>query len=353
MVRMATTKMCFVAGTPIQTADGWRPIEAIKPGDSVWSRSQETGEVACRPIISTAITHPTTLHHVVYRAGNARRAHAVGAMSAVASGEDGGSDNPPGPTSTLICTGEHPFFVQEKQDFVEARSLAVGYHLVLADGTSATVVGNTVESAPEGQTFITYNFEVAEFHTYFAGVGGVWVHNAGRDCERIFTIYERLKQRGKTAQEAFGEIAKKLPDTVKNREAMGTALSEAIKTDVLPNRTTPVWTKGPEANPGANAWRHFNDHGAEVGAVDAITFVQKAIAFTDQAVGANIGVLKIGKRVKNGVDEMVFLNLNTGEFAVKVVSGAESGGLKTFFVRQNNRAKYFMDQLAGGGLELQ
>ena len=353
VAKLATTKMCFVAGTPIQTADGLRAIETITPGDSVWSRNPETGDMAYRPVISAMVTYPTTLHHIVYRAGNTRRAHAVGAASAVATGEDGGSDDPPGSTSELVCTGEHPFFIQEKYRFVEARSLQIGDSLMLADRSTATVVSNTTEAAPIGQTFITYNFEVAEFHTYFAGVGGVWVHNAGRDCERIFTLYEKLKQRGATPQEAFGKLAKLLPDTVKNREAIGTALSEAIKTDILPNRVTPIWTKGPEANPGANAWRHFNDHGAEVGAVDAITFVQKAITFSDQAVGANVGVLKIGKRVKNGVEEMVYMNLNTGEFAVKVVSGAESGGLKTFFVRQNNRAKYFTDQLVGGGLELQ
>ena len=212
VAKLATTKMCFVAGTPIQTADGLRAIETITPGDSVWSRNPETGDMAYRPVISTTVTHPTTLHHIVYRAGNARRAHAVGAASAVATGEDGGSDDPPGSTSELVCTGEHPFFIQEKHRFVEARSLQIGDSLMLADRSTATVVSNTTEAAPDGHTFTTYNFEVAEFHTYFVGVGGVWVHNAGRECERILTLYARLKERlNLPPMEVMEAVAKKLP----------------------------------------------------------------------------------------------------------------------------------------------
>jgi hypothetical protein len=60
----------------------------------------------------------------------------------------------------------------------------------------------------------------------------------------------------------------------------------------------------------------------------------------------------------NGIQHVLYHSADdparvVGSIAVKVVSGAESGGLKTFLVRQNNRAKYFADQLVGGGLELQ
>jgi hypothetical protein len=246
--KLASTRMCFVAGTSIHTINGLRAIEVIKSGDLVWSRSQQTGEFAYRPVISTMVTHPTTLHHILYRTGNTRRAHAVSAGSVVASGEEGGSDDPPGSVSELVCTGEHPFFVQEKQDFVEARSLEAGYHLVLADGLTATVVANTTETAAVGQNFTTYNFEVAEFHTYFAGEGGVWVHNAGRDCDRFFTLSQRMADRdGINLVEAAGKIEAKLPRIKHAVKHQG--YSESIKS-VLNGEKVPAGLDGP----GFDSW---------------------------------------------------------------------------------------------------
>jgi hypothetical protein len=225
ITKLATTKMCFVAGTPIKTASGWQPIESIRPGDLVWSKCPETGMNACRAVVSTVVTHPTALHHIVYMAGNARRAHAVGAAG-VAGGE--GADDPPGITSELVCTGEHPFCVGEVGDFVEARSLQIGQHLILTDGASATVIANVVEVASDGQIFTTYNFEVAEFHTYFAGEGGVWVHNAGRECERIATLYNRMRVKDLLSPlEAMKRIHQRLPGV--SNKAISNAWGEAMQ----------------------------------------------------------------------------------------------------------------------------
>jgi hypothetical protein len=53
---------------------------------------------------------------------------------------------------------------------VPAGELQAGDELRLANGGQAIVTANTRETAPLGETFTTYNFEVADFHTYFAGV---------------------------------------------------------------------------------------------------------------------------------------------------------------------------------------
>lgn len=228
-------------------ACGWQAIETIKPGDSVWSRNQDTGETACRPVLSTVVTHPTTLHHIIYRVWHTRRAHVAGAVAAMATGEtrEEGPDSPPGSTNELICTGEHPFFVQERQDFVEARNLQVGYSLVLSDGLTATVVANTTETAAEGQTFTTYNFEVAEFHTYFAGKRGVWVHNAGRECERFFTLSQRMADRdGINLVEAAGKAEEYLPKI--SREVKHSGYSDSIKSVLNGEKIPDTVTTGPD-----------------------------------------------------------------------------------------------------------
>ncbi len=43
--RTATPQKCFVAGTPVWTETGMKPIGEIEIGDWVWSRSEETGEL--------------------------------------------------------------------------------------------------------------------------------------------------------------------------------------------------------------------------------------------------------------------------------------------------------------------
>lgn len=75
---------------------------------------------------------------------------------------------------TLKCTAEHPFYVVGK-GFVPAKDLQVGDNCLLANGKEAIINRLEVEHLSEPET--TYNFEVADFHTYFVGKQGVLVHN--------------------------------------------------------------------------------------------------------------------------------------------------------------------------------
>ena len=171
--------MCFVAGTDVMTADGLKDIETIVPGDMVLSRDPETGQQCYKPVLQTFITHPSALYHVDYSSG----------------GE-------------LVCTGVHPFYVVNRHEFVPAEELVVGDELSLADGTWTFVTGLTVEQAPAGRTYTTYNFEVQDYHTYFVGAEGVWVHNMGLyNCEALAETFERVLKQTGSASEAFGTIA--------------------------------------------------------------------------------------------------------------------------------------------------
>ena len=71
-------------------------------------------------------------------------------------------------------TPGHPFFVEGK-GFVLAGQLALGNAIVTRAGP-ATILVNIQNKAERTRV---YNFEVADFHTYFVGNrdGGLWVHN--------------------------------------------------------------------------------------------------------------------------------------------------------------------------------
>lgn len=171
---LATTKMCFVAGTLVLTESGLRAIESVHAGERVWSRNETTTVEGWQPVVETFTTHPDTLYTL--------RLDADG---------DGHADE-----ETLTCTGEHPFWVEERGAFVPAEEIQPGWRLLRAHGSGqVTVLGIESTRAPPGQTYTTYNFEVATDHTYFVGEAEVWVHNEGKGhCAKVYSLYERFRR---------------------------------------------------------------------------------------------------------------------------------------------------------------
>ncbi|HEY0705956.1 MAG TPA: polymorphic toxin-type HINT domain-containing protein [Polyangia bacterium] len=141
--------MCFVAGTLVATRDGLQPIENITPGTEVLSRPETgTGEVAWKPVVQTfvstsrSLVRLTTLDHL-------------------------------GRQETFDTTGNHPFQV-EGRGWLEARVLIPGRDLLVnADGQPARLL----KAESLDQQVPVYNFEVADFRTYFVGHSQIWVHN--------------------------------------------------------------------------------------------------------------------------------------------------------------------------------
>ncbi|MCB1278692.1 hypothetical protein [Prosthecobacter sp.] len=178
---------CFVAGTPVLTLSGLRPIEQIKDGDWVWSRNDETGEWGWRPVVRTFVTHPDTLVHVHYEASGG----AVDAEASQGLGLARHAVQPEAAPAEIACTPGHLVHARRSVGgmlaaFVAAGTLAAGDLLTLADGRDAAVQEARIEHAAPGTTFTTYNFTVAGHHTYFAGALPVWVHNDGLDdCGRL------------------------------------------------------------------------------------------------------------------------------------------------------------------------
>jgi RHS repeat-associated protein len=138
---------CFAASTMIHSERGLVPIEEVQVGDRVRSRNEETGDEGYRSVVRTSVTldQPTLELQFI-----------------------GGSRE----TETLEATLAHPFWVVNR-GWVAARDLRPGDEVYTSQGGSARISRNV---RTERATTV-YNLEVEEFHTYFVGDAGLWVHN--------------------------------------------------------------------------------------------------------------------------------------------------------------------------------
>ena len=135
---------CFVAGTKIQTQEGEKNIEDIKVGDKVYAFNADTKELGLKEVKTLYIHYSDQLVKVKIN------------------GE------------TIEATSNHPFYVVG-EGFKPAGELKQSDRVHLLDG-SITVV-ESVEPVDCDEAVKVYNFEVADYHTYFVGDTGVLVHN--------------------------------------------------------------------------------------------------------------------------------------------------------------------------------
>lgn len=140
-------KLCFVEGTLVHTQDGLIPIEEIQVGDLVASKNDVTGETDWKRVSQLFINHDKVVFDVTVIIDN-------------------------GEKETLGATYEHPFWVEGK-GWVKVGELASGDYVHLREGE----LGSISEVKVRKGQHTTYNFEVEDFHTYFVGERGVWVHN--------------------------------------------------------------------------------------------------------------------------------------------------------------------------------
>ena len=158
---------CFAAGTMIETADGDRPIEEIQIGDLVLSANPETGEIAYKPVVNTYVHVTDTVLYLTID------------------------------EEIIETTEDHPFWV-EGQGWTSAKLLQPGDVVWLKDGSTQCVDDIEIVELPEGEYVAVYNFEVADFHTYFVSDFDVLVHNNCKDIEEVWPkekSYERAKNK--------------------------------------------------------------------------------------------------------------------------------------------------------------
>ncbi len=166
---------CFTAETTVLTEDGFKNIEDIAIGDSVWAYNDKTGELALKRVINTFTRDFSQIYKIYY--GN----------------------------EVLEVTHEHPFFIGNK--WLKSEELKVGDLLTLQNGLTKQI--EKIEFVSKGD-FKVYNFTVEGFHTYYVSGEKVLVHN-GSPC--------RLHQ---LKHSKFGiKIGDKIPDGVPKNWSKG------------------------------------------------------------------------------------------------------------------------------------
>jgi Predicted membrane protein len=145
----------FPAGTRVLMGDGTTtvPIEQITVGDSVLATDPEAGITGSRPVEDTIYTPDDEDFTSVTLAG------------------DGGAE-----PATLTVTDHHPFWVENRGRWADARDLNSGDAMRTPDGTAVRIDKVAHWKEPQG----AYNLTVNDLHTYYvlAGTTPVLVHNA-------------------------------------------------------------------------------------------------------------------------------------------------------------------------------
>jgi hypothetical protein len=147
---------CFVAGTLVHTKEGMKPIEEIRVGD--WVLSYPEDQVP--PL------HIRKEHEYTYRQVTRTFVHEDKPICEVE------VINFSKGVEILKVTPDHPFYVKHI-GWTPARELDFTCPL-FAKSFGNMAVGKV---SVTGERAHVYNLEVDEFHTYYVGQLGVWVHN--------------------------------------------------------------------------------------------------------------------------------------------------------------------------------
>ena len=129
-----------------------------------WVTDPDTGETALKPVVQTFRNETEEWVHITVN------------------GEK------------ITCTPEHPFYVPQK-GWTSAIDLRAGDILVMLNGEYVVVeqVQHELLESPE----TPYNFEVADFHTYYVGKSAVLVHNT---CVRKPTSPNQMQKQVERGQ---------------------------------------------------------------------------------------------------------------------------------------------------------
>ncbi|MCP2286942.1 intein C-terminal splicing region/intein N-terminal splicing region, partial [Promicromonospora umidemergens] len=191
---------CFVAGTPVLTADGTKPIEDIRAGDKVWTRNLATGLEELQLVAETFVHQTVALHHLTING------------------------------SVVSTTAEHPFMVHGR-GWQMAGNLRPGDVLITPDGTTV-LEAVEVEERDLADIENVYNFHVENNHNYYVHAGDtpVLVHNThGGSAPKVWTSTDAHV--GKLANDidaAFPGRVKKVNDYVDMTSGPNTGLKREV-----------------------------------------------------------------------------------------------------------------------------
>lgn len=195
--RRMLSAACFVAGTVIETPEGFVPIQELHVGDHVVATDPDTGERR-----SQSVRH-------VFR----HRVPQVYRLSLQ--------------NAEIICSSEHPFWVVG-EGWRRAADLKVGTLLQTTNGEAAPVAAVEVI---QGEREV-FNIEVSGFHTYHVSRLGILVHNKSIPTNPVGSL--------KKLSDRYLKDLGVDPHTVKEGYAPG-AMS---KFDIYRDKAGNFWIKG-------------------------------------------------------------------------------------------------------------
>ena len=172
--RCSAPGQCFIAGTLVLTSLGNKKIEDIKVGDEVWAYDEETGEKSLKKVVDLLRNKTEKWIHLLFEL------------------EDG-------TTEKLVCTEGHPFYVNNL-GWVKSIDLLENDSVLMYNDCTASLIRKEIEELEVEET--TYNFEVADYHTYYVGENSLLVHN---ECAFQEIVDDPTSLWGKSADEV-GEI---------------------------------------------------------------------------------------------------------------------------------------------------
>ncbi len=122
-----------------------------------------------------------------------------------------------GQAEPILCTGNHPFWSEDRHDFVRADSLQPNETLRTAAGTTTVTSFRQIP----GSTLV-YNLEIHGTHVYYVGTSGVLVHNGNTLCpEAIAKLVDAIPADAKVLG-ACSDFANELAERVKGAGGSGT-----------------------------------------------------------------------------------------------------------------------------------
>ena len=200
---------CFVAGTPVLTDQGLRPIEELGVDDLVLAKDVTTGEQSFKPIIDLIRRHDRVIWEVTVKGVN-------------------------GEPETFRTTDDHPWWVGGSV-WVTTDKLQPGMAVEDEEGNTFTIASIAETEDREA----TYNLTVADFETYYVGETGILVHN----CDRTKSFVGRRTRNSENANRQLSNangVTRNSPAEIDGRLYSGHALDEMQNRGLTPDCGKPT-----------------------------------------------------------------------------------------------------------------
>lgn len=200
LAKVLKRSCCFVAGTQVLTESGYKNIEDVELGEKLWAKNTDTGEQEWKPVTKIFVEPDRGIFEIKL----------VGENSV---------------EQKIEATDDHPFYVVGK-GWKQTIELKVG-DLIETDGHGSMKVVSVID---QHRLDLTYNFTVADFHTYYVTKKNVLVHNCNLNMkkgglgESTSGSYDSVKQTINDIANSGDEAAKacaacKLKKSLKTRRA--------------------------------------------------------------------------------------------------------------------------------------